>query len=84
MAFKGDIGDFTLPEIVQLIGMGRKTGKLTVDSGGDGVCFYFKNGLAVFCHPLYRKDKIGDVLVKNGIVKRENINAALYKQRKMS
>ena len=82
MAFTGDIRDFPLTEVVQLLAMGRKTGKLTIECGGDGVCFYFKNGLAVFAHPLYRKDKLGDVLVKSGIVKLEHIDAALYQQRK--
>lgn len=83
MAFIGDIRDFPLPEVVQLIAMGRKRGKLTVENGGEGICIYFKDGFAVFAHPIYQKDKIGNVLVKCGAVKSEHIDAALYKQRKL-
>jgi hypothetical protein len=84
MVFSGDIKDFSLPEILQLIGMGRKTGKLTVNNGGDGICVYFKDGFAVFFHPLYKKDKLGEVLVKSETVKKEHIDKALRKQNKMS
>ena len=83
MAFTGDIIDFPLPEVVQLIAMGRKTGKLTIDNDGEGICICFTDGFAVCAHPLYQKDKIGNILVRNGIVNSEHIDAALYKQRKL-
>jgi len=84
MALVGDITDFPLPEVVQLIGIGGKTGKLTIECKSDGACFYFKDGFAVFAHPIYRKDKLGDVLRRNGVVTREQLETALYKQRAMA
>ncbi len=82
MALKGDAEDFSLPEVIELIRMGGKTGKLTVIGDGVGICIYFKNGLAIFAHPMYRRDKFGNLLVEAGIVKRKHIEAALYKQKK--
>ncbi|MCP4230503.1 MAG: DUF4388 domain-containing protein, partial [bacterium] len=84
MVFTGDIKDFPLPEVVQLIAMGRKTGTLAVNSGGEGICIYFKDGFAVFAHPIYQKDKLGNILVTSNIVRKEHIEAAFYKQRKTS
>ncbi len=83
MAFVSDIGDFTLSELIQMIGMGRKTGKLIIEQDSRGCCIYFKDGTAAFAHPLYQKDKLGNLLVKSGAVKAEHIEAALYKQKKL-
>ncbi|MCP4231127.1 MAG: DUF4388 domain-containing protein [bacterium] len=84
MALIGDITDFPLPEVVQLIGIGKKTGKLTIECKRDGACFYFKDGIAVFAHPQYRKDKLGEVIIRSGVITREQLETALNKQGKMA
>jgi hypothetical protein len=41
---RGNLKDFTLPDIIQLVGFGRKTGVLQVEYPGDEAALYFENG----------------------------------------
>jgi hypothetical protein len=84
MSLGGKLEDFSLPEILQLIGLGSKTGKLTVRGEGKPTCIWFRDGSAISAHPGYRKGKFGDLLVDAGGVKKENIKAALKKQKELT
>lgn len=46
MELRGNLRDFSLPDIIQLVGFGRKTGVLRVDYG-DGAALYFDRGHVV-------------------------------------
>lgn len=48
MAFQGTFKDFALPDILQLIGLQRKTGILTVESPQDTASIYFQEGAIVW------------------------------------
>lgn len=44
MELWGNLKDFSLPDVIQLVGFGRKTGVLSVEYGGVGSMLYFSGG----------------------------------------
>lgn len=50
---RGNLKNFPLPDIIQLIGMGRRTGVLTVVPGGEEASIWFDGGDMV--HAVYGK-----------------------------
>lgn len=47
MELWGNLKDFSLPDVIQLVGFGRKTGVLMVEHGGRGSRLYFEEGNVV-------------------------------------
>ena len=47
MELRGNLRDFGLPDIIQLVAFGRKTGVLRVDSESGGAALYFHDGSVV-------------------------------------
>lgn len=47
MELRGNLRDFSLPDIIQLVGFGRKTGVLRVDCGEGGAALFFDEGAVV-------------------------------------
>lgn len=47
MELWGNLKDFSLPDVIQLVGFGRKTGVLSVEHGGVGTMLYFAEGNVV-------------------------------------
>lgn len=47
MGLEGNLKDFDLSDILQLVQLGKKTGALVVQSGGDEGIIYFNDGSAV-------------------------------------
>lgn len=47
MELRGNLRDFSLPDIIQLVGFGRKTGVLQVDGDGGCAALYFEEGKVV-------------------------------------
>lgn len=83
MALEGEIKDFDLAEIIQLIGRTRKTGKLVVNGAESFVTIYFKEGMAVFASPAYQRDYLGNILARSGVVSHDDIEDALKLQRRL-
>lgn len=83
MALEGTIRDFGLPDIFQLIGLQRKTGLLQLNNGQETVTITFENGLVVNAESSARRleDRLGNVLLKQGRLSREQLDEALQIQR---
>ncbi len=80
MALEGSLIDVSLADICQLLAMGRKSGCLTVMDEGNLGYVYFKSGRVIQAMVLTRPDRLGDLLVASGDVKREDLNEALAAQ----
>jgi hypothetical protein len=83
MVLEGSIEAFDLAEIIQLISRTRKTGKLVISGAKSFVTIHFKEGRAVFASPAYQHDYIGNILVREGLVSRAEVDAALQEQRRL-
>jgi hypothetical protein len=83
MALEGTIRDFGLADILQLIGIQRKTGILTLDDGEDQVTVKFRDGNVVGADTRKRsvEDLLGAVLVSTGRISEGQLQAALRTQK---
>ncbi len=82
MAIEGQLEDVGLADICQLLAMGRKTGCLTVTDHSNFGYVYFDQGRVIYATVLNRPDRLGDVLVKRGVIAPEVLAAALTQQAK--
>jgi hypothetical protein len=83
MALQGTIKDFGLAEILQLLGIQRKSGVLSVDNGEDVVTVTFFQGQIVGADAKTRnlEDLLGSVLVRTGRITEGQLQDALRVQR---
>lgn len=80
MAIKGSLSDVSLADICQLLAMGRKTGCLTVTDKANFGYVYFNDGRVIHASVLNRPDRLGDLLVQNGVITREQLSLAMDQQ----
>ena len=80
MAIEGQLQDASLADICQLLAMGRKTGCLTVTDRSNFGYIYFQKGSVIYSTVLNRPDRLGDVLVKNGVIAAEQLAQAVEEQ----
>ncbi len=82
MALRGTLGDFSLADILQLIGLQRKTGLLILRRGGDEVRVGFEGGRVVSAEATQRHPDalIGQYLLRSGKLTEQRLEAALREQ----
>ncbi len=83
MALQGTLKDFSITEIIQLIGQQLKTGVLTIRRGKKVVEISFVDGMIVHVYSSYRgkKDLIGEILVKAKKITEEQLERVLRIQK---
>jgi hypothetical protein len=83
MALQGTLKDFSITEIIQLIGQQLKTGVLKIRRGKDIVEVSFVDGMIVHIYSNYRgkKDLIGEIFVKAQLITEEQLNRVLRIQK---
>ncbi len=84
MALGGNLSDFSLEHIFQLIHTGKKTGTLhIVRSQGEAEAFvYFRNGKIFGAVSNFNRVPIGERLIEGGYITEENLIQALELQKK--
>jgi hypothetical protein len=83
MALDGTLRDFSLADILQLIGLQKKTGTLLLKGKDDTVTVSFEDGRVVAAESEVRRfeDRLGHVLVKSGRVDGTHLARVLQRQR---
>ncbi len=83
MALQGTLKDFSITEIIQLIGQQLKTGILRVRRGKNLAEIHFVDGMIVHVYSNYRgkKDLIGEILVKAQLITEEQLERVLRIQK---
>jgi len=84
MTLRGDITDFPLTEIVQIIGASRQTGTLVLDGEISKLSIRFHNGNPVQTESTDNREKIGEILMKNNEVDRRDVIDAILIQKRYS
>jgi tetratricopeptide (TPR) repeat protein len=82
MAIEGNLAHVGLADICQLLAMGRKTGCLTVSNRPSYGNVYFAKGRVIYASVLNRPDRLGDLLVKNGVITEEQLTQGIDAQGK--
>jgi hypothetical protein len=80
MAFEGTLQDVSLADVCRLMGTGRKTGCLSITDRSSFGYIYFRDGRVVHAAMLNRPDRLGEMLVRNRIVSREDLAGAVRGQ----
>lgn len=83
MALEGTFRDFHIADIVQLIGLQRKTGTLTLEDGDDTLTLIFQDGAVTWAQSARApwERRIAHLLVARGLVTPLQIQEALKAQK---
>ena len=80
MAIKGSLKEASLPDVLQLLALGKKTGCLAVADRQNFGYIYFDEGRICYASIVNRRDRLGDLLVKNQRISREQLDQAIQLQ----
>src|ERR1700742_4286231 len=80
MAIRGSLKEASLPDVLQLLAMGKKTGCLSVTHRNSFGYIYFDKGRICYASIVNRRDRLGDMLVKSGTITQEDIDRAITAQ----
>jgi tetratricopeptide (TPR) repeat protein len=82
MAIRGSLKEASLPDVLQLLSMGKKTGCLSVTHRNSFGYIYFNKGRICYASIVNRRDRLGDMLVKTGVVQQAQLEACIAMQDK--
>jgi tetratricopeptide (TPR) repeat protein len=80
MAIKGSLKEASLPDVLQLLAMGKKTGCLAVTHRNNFGYVYFDKGRICYASIVNRRDRLGDLLVKGGTITKGQLDTAIAAQ----
>jgi hypothetical protein len=79
---QGNLREFNLPNVFQLVKMSAKTGALSINREGESGRIFFRNGQIYFATAHPGTMPLGERLVKSGHVTSKQLRAALTEQKK--
>src|SRR5918911_4181727 len=82
MAIRGSLKEASLPDVLQLLAMGKKTGCLSVTDRNNFGYVYFDKGRICYASIVNRRDRLGDILVKGGLISQAQLDSAIELQGK--
>jgi tetratricopeptide (TPR) repeat protein len=82
MAIKGSLREASLPDVLQLLALGQKTGCLSIADRSNFGYIYFAKGRICYASIVNRRDRLGDILVKHAKITQEQLLAAVHQQTK--
>jgi tetratricopeptide (TPR) repeat protein len=80
MAIKGNLKEASLPDVLQLLAMGQKTGCLSLSDRSNFGYIFFERGRITYASIVNRRDRLGDLLVKNGLIQPAELTGAIDDQ----
>ncbi len=80
MALTGSLSDLSLPDIVQTIAFNKKSGILSIKSEVGIGQIYFYDGQIIQASSPLRRERLGEHLMKKGVITRQQLEAALKVQ----
>src|SRR3990172_593809 len=82
MAIRGSLSEASLPDVLQLLTMGKKTGCLSVTHRNNFGSIFFDGGKICYAAIVNRRDRLGDILVKAGTITGAQLDQAIAAQAK--
>ncbi|HEU5210487.1 MAG TPA: DUF4388 domain-containing protein [Longimicrobiales bacterium] len=80
MAIKGSLKEASLADVCQLLALGQKTGCLSVADRSRFGQIYFDQGRITYARIVNRRDRLGDLLVRDGEIAQEQLDEVLVQQ----
>ena len=84
MLLQGNLQEFSLPNIFQLVKMSAKSGSLTIRREGESGRIFFRNGMITYAYSSPQALPLGERLIKAGAISRAQLKQALSAQKKSS
>ena len=81
MDLQGNLENFGLPEIFQLLSAGQKTGTLGIQKDEEVAMVYFRSGQVFYAYGPRKMTRLGDLLVKEGRITTAQLEMAMDEQR---
>lgn len=82
MAIKGSLKEASLPDVLQLLALGQKTGRLSVADRTNFGSIFFNRGRITYASIVNRPDRLGEILVKHGRLDPDRLASAIDLQAK--
>src|SRR5438045_2340670 len=82
MAIKGSLKEASLPDVLQLLALGQKTGCLSIADRSNFGYIYFDKGRICYASIVNRRNRLGDILVKHSKITQEQLDVAVHRQTK--
>ncbi|HEX6134525.1 MAG TPA: DUF4388 domain-containing protein [Longimicrobiales bacterium] len=80
MAIKGSLKEASLADVCQLLALGLKSGCLSVADGSRFGQIYFDKGRITYARIVNRRDRLGDILVREGVLAQRQLEKVLEHQ----
>jgi tetratricopeptide (TPR) repeat protein len=80
MGIRGSLREASLADVSQLLALGMKTGCLSVTDGSRFGQIFFDRGRITYAHVVNRRDRLGDIMVHDGVLAREQLDEVLEEQ----
>ncbi|PYP42770.1 MAG: hypothetical protein DMD43_01620 [Gemmatimonadetes bacterium] len=80
MAIKGSLKEASLPDVIQLLFLGRRSGCLSLADRQRHGSIYFEDGWITYASIVNRRDRLGDMLLASGAISRTQLEQALALQ----
>jgi hypothetical protein len=81
---QGNLQEFSLPNIFQLVKMSAKSGSLSIRRDGEWGKVFFRNGMISYAYSSPQLLPLGERLVKAGAISKTQLKQALAAQKKSS
>lgn len=83
-SFAGRLGEFRLPELLQFLSLGQKSGRLSLNRReGQGVVL-LRQGRVIYAASNAVRERFGNILVWRGLIDEKTLLEALERQKRMS
>ncbi len=82
MAIRGSLKEASLPDVLQLLSMGKKSGCLSVTHRNNFGSIFFDKGRISYASIVNRRDRLGDILVKSQLLTQAQLDEAIDLQSK--
>ncbi len=81
MSLIGNLEDLSLPDILQIISLSKKSGILFIQRGDEEGKIYFRQGKVTLAIGPQNRRNIGNILIEKGLVTQAQLNAAVAEQK---
>jgi len=79
---QGNLQEFSLPNIFQLVKMSAKSGSLSIQREGESGKVFFRNGMITYAYSSPQVLPLGERLIKAGAISKTQLKQALTAQKK--
>jgi tetratricopeptide (TPR) repeat protein len=80
MGIKGSLREASLADVCQLLTLGQKSGCLSIADGARFGQIFFDRGRITYARIVNRRDRLGDLLVGDGVLTQEQLDDVLRRQ----